>query len=330
MYDFIKLKDEDRRVIFENTASKMKMNSAIVEKDFWVCFVIDYLFNNCKFKNSFAFKGGTCLSKVYKLIDRFSEDIDLILDWRLLGYSDNELWGNRSKTQQDKIIKEAKNKQDEFLENELLPVLKKDLGNIIGGEKNIVYDKDAIKINYPRTLNEKGILQEIRLEIGALAAWTPVEKVFIEPYISECYPGLLKYNSISLFATTAIRSFWEKATILHHEANRPKDSKLPLRYSRHYYDLYCMSKKGILDDALKNEDLLLKVVEFKKKFYPRNWAEYDKARIGTLKLRPSSFFVEDLKKDYIDMKSMIYGEYPDFDTLMEEIDNIESILNKRG
>ena len=55
------------------------MNAAIIEKDFWVCLTLDYLFHHCKWKQAFAFKGGTSLSKVYGLIDRFSEDIDLIL-----------------------------------------------------------------------------------------------------------------------------------------------------------------------------------------------------------------------------------------------------------
>ena len=70
----------------------MGTNAAIIEKDFWVCLTLDYLFHICKWKQAFAFKGGTSLSKVYGLIDRFSEDIDLILDWRTVGYAYNEPW----------------------------------------------------------------------------------------------------------------------------------------------------------------------------------------------------------------------------------------------
>jgi len=69
---------KDRRDLFSETASLLGMNPAIVEKDFWVCWILKHLFA--------VFKGGTSLSKVFGLIDRFSEDIDLILDWRLLGY----------------------------------------------------------------------------------------------------------------------------------------------------------------------------------------------------------------------------------------------------
>lgn len=78
--------DEDRADLFRNTAAKMGLHDAIVEKDFWVCFTLDYLFHRSPWPDKIVFKGGTSLSKAYDLISRFSEDIDLILDWRELGY----------------------------------------------------------------------------------------------------------------------------------------------------------------------------------------------------------------------------------------------------
>lgn len=77
-----RLSAEDRSDLFRNTANRMQMSDAIVEKDFWVCFTLDYLFHRSPWKDSITFKGGTSLSKAYHLINRFSEDIDLILDWR--------------------------------------------------------------------------------------------------------------------------------------------------------------------------------------------------------------------------------------------------------
>ena len=93
-------KSTEREELFINTASKMKIDVALVEKDFWICLTLDYLFSKSKWKNSLIFKGGTSLSKVYNIIERFSEDIDLILDWRILGYKTNEPWEARSKTKQ--------------------------------------------------------------------------------------------------------------------------------------------------------------------------------------------------------------------------------------
>ena len=184
MYNFAKLNDDERKIIFENSASKLGMNSAIVEKDFWVCYVLDYLFHKCKYKNSFAFKGGTCLSKVFNIIERFSEDIDLILDWEVLGYKRNEPWEVRSNEKQNKFNKEAISRQNEFIGNVLMPLLESELVKPLGNNSRVyIYDADpgTIYFSYPKTLHNNAILQEIRLEIGALAAWTPTTRANIQP-----------------------------------------------------------------------------------------------------------------------------------------------------
>ena len=48
------LSKEDREVLFSRTAEKMKMHPSIVEKDFWVCFMLDHLFHDCIFKDAFV------------------------------------------------------------------------------------------------------------------------------------------------------------------------------------------------------------------------------------------------------------------------------------
>lgn len=101
MKKIARLSDIDRRELFRNTADKMGLNDAIVEKDFWVCYTLDYLFHSSPWKDAITFKGGTSLSKGFNLISRFSEDIDLILDWRVLGYGAVEPWEERSNTKQD-------------------------------------------------------------------------------------------------------------------------------------------------------------------------------------------------------------------------------------
>lgn len=85
MYNIAKASEQDRRVPFRNTAQQTGLHEAIIEKDFWVCLTLDHLFHHSPWKAAFTFKGGTSLSKCYGLIQRFSEDIDLILDWRVLG-----------------------------------------------------------------------------------------------------------------------------------------------------------------------------------------------------------------------------------------------------
>lgn len=330
MYSIARLPDDERRILFRNTAQKMGMNEAIIEKDFWVCLTLDYLFHICKWKDVFTFKGGTSLSKCYGLITRFSEDIDLILDWRVLGYSLNEPWEERSNTKQDIFNKEANVRAESFLRDTLLPVLKQDLSDILGQEALLYIDESdpqTINFEYPHIFTTESILQAIRLEIGALAAWTPAKKRIVTPYAAECYPKAFQQMSTVVLTAAAERTFWEKVTILHHEANRPKNSPMPQRYSRHYYDLYCIAHSENKDFAFNDINLLQKVVAFKMKFYPRKWARYEEAVPGTIKLVPPSYRLNDLRTDYEDMSEMMFGQYPSFDDLMDYIQILENEIN---
>jgi predicted nucleotidyltransferase component of viral defense system len=78
------LSEKERNELFTLTAEQRGMGTiAVVEKDFWVCWTLQQLFEHPELSTQLIFKGGTSLSKVYGLIDRFSEDIDLVLDWRV-------------------------------------------------------------------------------------------------------------------------------------------------------------------------------------------------------------------------------------------------------
>ena len=330
MYRIAKLPVEERQILFQNTSAKKGLNAAVVEKVFWVCLVLDYLFRSSKWKNEIAFKGGTSLSKSYKAIERFSEDIDLILDWRTLGYEKEEPWEERSNTKQQAFIADSRERLFSFLRNDFVPEFSESMSDVLQNETNISIDENdegIVNFEYPNLFSEPSILQAIRLEIGALAAWTPTQITEITPYAAEEYPDIFEMKSTEVLTTTAERSFWEKATILHQEAFRPETSIIPARYSRHYYDLYCMSKTDIKQRAIEQPELLEEVARFKDKFYPRKWARYDLARIGTLKLMPASHSESRLRNDYASMREMIFGDYPSYDELMEGINILEAEVN---
>lgn len=330
MYQLIKQPEEQLRILFRNTAQKIGLHEAIVEKDFWVCLTLDYLFHTCPWKEAFTFKGGTSLSKCYSLIRRFSEDIDLILDWRVLGYGSNEPWEQRSNTKQDAFNKEANRRAETFLSDKFLPVLKEDMSRLLGKEADLYIlpeDPQTICFRYPKVFEDSNTLQIIRLEIGALAAWTPSAARTIAPYAAEVYPKIFSKPDTVILTASAERTFWEKVTILHHEANRPEGLSMPGRYSRHYYDLYCIAHSDIKESAYNDLELLKKVTDFKMKFYPRKWAHYELAAPGTLKLLPPEYRMESLRRDYDSMKNMMFGEYPDFPTLMKFIGDLEREIN---
>ena len=329
MYDLINLPKNELAVIIEKTSEAKNLSPAIIEKDLLVCVILDYLFTKSPWKDNLAFKGGTSLSKAFNLIERFSEDIDLILDWRVIGYKMKEPLADRSNTKQDKINKEFDAKTEEFLKSTFIPKLKEDLANLVDRNLDISYENEAVIIGYGNDYADGSILRAIRLEIGAKAAWTPTEVAAIRPYIAEIYPKQFSGASVFVRTTTPERTCWEKATILHHEANRPDDLPVPPRISRHYYDVYRMDKLGILDKAIAQSELLKQVADFKAKFYPRKWAKYNLARFGTLKLIPSDVHKEALRRDYAKMAGMIYGERPDFDGLMAKITKIETKINAK-
>lgn len=171
-------------------------------------------------------------------------------------------------------------------------------------------------------------MQEIRLEIGALAAWTPVKNASITPYAAEQYARLFEQSSTEVLTVLPERTFWEKVTILHREAFRPEDRPFPSRYSRHYYDLYKMMQTPVKDNALSNNDLLERVVKFKDKFYRCPWARYDLAKRGTMKLLPPDYNMAKLRSDYEHMQNMLFGNKPSFDEIMNAMAQLEEEINE--
>ena len=330
MYNVARLSDKDRDAIFTRYAFEYGNNKAIIEKDFWVTLVLDYLFHKCKYKDYFIFKGGTSLSKCYNIINRFSEDIDLILRWDLL--TDDDPDNERSNRQQDIYNKNINKLAAEFISNKLKPVMEEDFEKLLGKKIVISVDENepqVLNFMYPRIYdnNESGILKYVRLEIGPLASLTPTEDVEISPLIAAL--NLKIYDNVKTIIKTVSpeRTFWEKVMILNQEAHRPMEKKMLPRYSRHYYDVYKISLTKYKDKAYSNLELLTKVRNFKKKFYPVSWAKYDTAVPGEFILVPDARRIKELKEDYENMKEMLNDNSISFEQLMIEIKRIEIEIN---
>ncbi len=324
MHKVALLSKEERGELFAQTASQMGTTNAIVEKDFWVVWTLSKVFADERLHNILMFKGGTSLSKVFDLIGRFSEDVDLILDWTLVTKDDP--YAVRTNNKQDKFNKLVNESAKAYIENTLLPILTEILSPVCQCD---IDSEDAFSINikYPSVFNDAYLRSEILLEIGPLASWLPSKEYEVQSFTAEHFPKLFNLPKCMVNTIVAKRTFWEKATILHHEANRPKSSQMPPRYSRHYYDLAMMAKSKVKDEALENFELLENVVEFKKKFYPRGWAEYDNAKPGTLKLLPPAYRLSTLKKDYAAMSHMIFDKHLEFDEIVKILTELEGEIN---
>jgi len=328
MRDMARRTTEDRRDVFRAAAQIMRVHEAIIEKDFWVCWTLDYLFQESPWKDTMAFKGGTSLSKAFGAIERFSEDIDLILDWKLLGYSANDPWQERSATKQDAFGKEANRRTADFLTCDFAPTLGHALSVRAGVEMAVHANAQEVSVHYPRAFALETIRPQLTLEIGPLAAWLPNEPRAIRPYAAEHYPALFRQPETTVRTILAERTFWEKATILHQEAHRGNDRPLPPRYSRHYYDLYRLSRLPIRAKALAQLDLLREVAEFKMRFYRCPWARYEDAHPGSLRLLPPPHHLAGLREDYHTMEAMLFGIIPTFDDILVELTELEKTINQ--
>lgn len=313
-----------RSELFTETAARRGMTPAIAEKDFWVTWTLGKLFSHPELSRILMFKGGTSLSKVFGLIERFSEDIDLILDWRILTGEDPE--AARSKAKQEKLNKEIDERGQAYIAGELSQQVAACVSPVCQCSIN-EGDHHILDIRYPKGFGDPYLRPEVQLEIGPLASWLPFGEYTIRPYAAEVFPEVFDQGECQVRAIKAERTFWEKATILHHEAHRPAGSPQPPRQSRHYYDLAKMAASPVKEQALADLDLLASVVEFKKRFYPRGWAMYDLAKPGTLRLLPEGHVFASITADYRAMANMIFGEYLDLEVIMNGIKGLEDEIN---
>jgi hypothetical protein len=314
----------ERSALFSETAAGRGTTPAVIEKDFWVTWVLDGLFRNPELARLLMFKGGTSLSKVYRLIERFSEDIDLILDWRVL--SGEDPLAARSGSSQDRLNEAINEQARGYIGGALLDRVSMALGGMCRCAIDST-DPHVINVRYPAAFSDGYLRPEVRLEIGPLASWLPHEERTIRSYAAEAFPQVFERTECSVRVIKAERTFWEKATILHQEAYRPASAPQPARYSRHYYDVAKMAESPVKHAALADLDLLANVVEFKERFYPRGWARYDFAKPGSFRLVPEGHVLAAVRADYQSMANMIFGDIPEFDDIMTILATLQNEIN---
>ena len=326
-----------RAELFTETADRRNLPEAIIEKDFWVCWVLKQLFSIEVLTGRLLFKGGTSLSKIFHVINRFSEDIDLAVDYAALGFT-----GERdprrediSKTRRNAILAGMMVECQRYIGGEFLDTVNTRCREILGADETwslevSKQDPNVVQFRYP-TASARGLdylNPHVVLELGTHAEFVPHDNFTIHSFAAEEFPNVVVDGDIPVVALLGKRTFWEKATILHAEYYRPPEKPLPDRYSRHYYDVAMMAQGKIRPEALSDLDLLAQVVRHKETFYPSGWAHYELARQGTLRLVPREERLAALERDYRNMGVMIFGEPPAFNTIMETLAALEQEINK--
>jgi len=318
------LTEAERVELFTVAAEHHALAGLAIEKDFWICWVLQKIFSDDSLKNKLLFKGGTSLSKCFGLIQRFSEDIDLIVDWTLI--TDEDPYAERSNRQQKMFNDAMKVKTPEYIREQLLPEMER----LLSGHCTVSMHAErpgSISLTYAKAFDSDYVKPHIELEFGAMSPMQPKGSYMIQPYCQSTAPQLFDSAGIQIEAIAARKTFWDKVSILHAEAHRPEGRDVPLRYSRHYYDLHQMIRAPICEEAVSDLSLLWDVVAFKHKFYPQGWANYQAALDGQFSLIPSEKHIRQLKADYVQMQEMIFGDYPAFDEILGSIATFEERLN---
>jgi hypothetical protein len=333
--------DPDRRLrAIEAGAARLGVHSLILEKDFWVCWALGRMFGSPALAKDIVFKGGTTLSKVFGVIHRFSEDIDLSVSPATLGFDESSLDLEASKSRRAKRFGDLQASCASFVAQHFQPLLEKlilaGIGNRPGRRAWLEYQEDArthspvLRFEYPSVLPASAgyIEPSVKFEFGSLTDQRPTGTHHVMPLLADVIPGL-ESEKHAVVALEVERTFWEKATILHAEYHRPQNKAMPDRFARHYSDFVDLWRHPSRDAALGRLDLLDRVAMFKSRFFASGWANYVTATSKSLRLRPPREREAELERDYRKMEPMFFAPPRPFSEILDALSEAEHSIHSR-
>lgn len=326
---FFSLSKTDQAGLIGKHASKLKMQEFLIEKDIWVCWALDKLFAMPE-RMKMAFKGGTSLSKVYKVIDRFSEDIDVTIDYR--GFV-KPTTGKESRSELSRLSETLKAELQKYSADNIKPYFESVLAKEFDGKEckvELEADGEKLFIHYPSAIESSGYVEsKILLELGVRNVTEPFETQTVTTYLAE-HAKDFSFPEAKVAVIALLRTYWEKATLAHVEYHRPDQKSSANRLSRHWYDLYRMSEDIEKICSKTSQDILGQVVEHKKAFYHYGFANYDDCVIGELRIVPKENFRKLLDEDITKMMTagMFYQEPPKLEVILERLQAVEDAINE--
>jgi len=336
MDSFDSWSEEDRKIFLQQAIPATPISQIILEKDYWVAWVLKRIFKMPEVSSHIIFKGGTSLSKAFGIIRRFSEDIDLSFDREFLGFDGSkDPIAAPSKSAREQRLKELSLASGTYVKEKLLPLLKNNFAeSSIQGDWRLDIDPEEaqnILFYFPRGLERNAneyITPYVKIEFGARSDPWPLTEVHVKSYLSELFPKEVpEEEGPKIKVLTVARTFWEKLTILHAEHHRPDSKTLPIRHSRHFYDFWAILGSTYAEEAASDRELLERVIAHKEVFFRSGWASYSTARPGSLKLSPKAEQMTALNDDYSKMQDMFFEEPEQFSDILEKISKFEETFN---
>mgnify|MGYP001512236231 FL=1 len=330
MNNYFQLTENEQRLVLQQSAARYGLPPQAIEKDLWVSTILQIVFT-LPFAEKIIFKGGTSLSKVWHLIDRFSEDIDLAVDRSLFDFE-----GDLTKKQ----IKKLRKASSLFVKDEFTPALesaleKYGLNNLCSvkpepdGEGDSTYPEPrkifvSYKSVWPDPLAYLSPI--VMLEIGARSLLEPHENTHICSMVESLFPTIQTTIVDSEVATAlASKTFLEKVFLLHELFSVEGHGEIANRKSRHLYDLSRMMDKDFALSAIDDDALWESIRHHREIFTSVSGMDYTPDIRKRLVLVPRENIITAWESDYKSMcTSMIYGEKPSFNQLIERMRELES------
>ncbi|MDE0407179.1 MAG: nucleotidyl transferase AbiEii/AbiGii toxin family protein [Alphaproteobacteria bacterium] len=339
---FLGLPEQDRRDAFAVAARRLDTVPGYVEKDFWVCLVLDALFNRLPGGHpKLLFKGGTSLSKVFGLIRRFSEDIDLVVGRDGLGFAgdrDPTIATGLSNKRRSALFDELAQACGRYVLGDLKAALAEPIGRLTE-ECALEADPDdaggqTLLVAYP-TLYPGGdaayVPPRVKIEAGARSAVEPGVIRAVSPYVADDLPDW-PFGIGNVATLAPERTFWEKLLILHGLHCGYRDAgRLPAdrdRISRHYYDAAMIAATATGESALADTALLDAVRNHNLVAFRQAWKRFEEAVPGSLRLVPQPELLSAVERDYRAMRDMILGDAPAFGWIVDRLQDAEVAANR--
>ncbi|MFT3778293.1 MAG: nucleotidyl transferase AbiEii/AbiGii toxin family protein [Ottowia sp.] len=333
--------DGERRDLFLAASARLGTAVQNVEKDFWVCWTLDALFNGLPAGGPrLLFKGGTSLSKAFGLVPRFSEDIDVTVFRDDLGQSVDvveldALSGKKRRARLDAVRAACQ----AYIAGPLLEQLGALAASVMPADRFRLEldaedrDGQTILFWYPvvTARGENGYIRSaVKIESGAKSALDPHVSATVVPYVAQDLPDV----DLAIGGVTTVkpeRTFWDKVVILHglrqwHE-RRGELRHGGQRVSRHYYDVHQMMRSGEATQWAADHALALDCARHARLFFGSADLGLDAAAPGTFTLTPSAAMRDALARDYEAMAGMVFGDVPRLEDVLESVRQLEEAIN---
>ncbi len=338
MIGWLQLTPEQRRATLNGVEYKTGILAKAVEKDWWVTLTLRALFQSAYAKHM-VFKGGTSLSKCWKLISRFSEDIDIALAPQAFKMSYKD-------TPSKEYVAKLKRAGCKFTTTELRKEIETQL-SALGLQDGLVSltaepipenhpdtDPQTLHLKYPSLFDPNPyIADEVKIEVSVRSLQAPYSSVNIQSILSEANPSDA-YPEIPVLIDVVEprKTFLEKIFLLHEEFGKPDTSKIRSeRMSRHLYDLGSMMGTDTETLALADHVLYTKLIAHRKSYQRISWVNYESLKHETIMFIPPPNILELYRKDYATMQEqMIYENTLTFDQLLKRLKELQEKLRAKA